>query len=194
MLKPILSAIFILCIGCFESNAQSLKGDIYLNGSLDYGNQQVDFGNNESEFSQLRFRPFLGYAITQDLEAGVTGFYTVQRQVQQGQEVRQTSSSTGLYARYKFPLNESRKLIINAQFSIPTIFNSNNINEDVEFTEFNLDPGLTYYVTPRIALEANFGGMRYLTQKDEGNTVNTFETSLFSSSLIGLRWKVKQGN
>lgn len=198
MKKILLSAVAIMAFGF--ANAQETtgftKGDIFASGSVGYGSEKT--GDNKN--NTFNFSPKAGYFVTNNIAVGVKlGFTSGKDTEQVGPASIETKTNTfeaGAFGRYYFTPASQFSFFgeLSAGFNsskteidgVPGESKSNGFNVGVA-------PGISYFVSKNIALEATFGLLGYKTNKpdfDGAESTDTFNIGAnFSDIRFGIVYK-----
>lgn len=198
MKKILLSAVAIMAFGF--ANAQETtgftKGDVFASGSIGYGSEKT----GENKNNVFNFSPKAGYFVTNNIAVGVKLGFTSGKQTQDaGLATIETKTNTfeaGAFGRYYFTPASQFSFFgeLSAGFNsakteidgVPGESKSNGFNVGVA-------PGISYFVSKNIALEATFGLLGYKTNKpdvDGAESTDTFNIGAnFSDIRFGIVYK-----
>lgn len=200
MKKILLSAAAIMAFGF--ANAQDTptkgftKGDVFASGSIGYGSEKT----GENKNNVFTFSPKAGYFVTNNIAVGVKlGFTSGKDTEQVGPASIETKTNTfeaGAFGRYYFTPASQFSFFgeLSAGFNsskteiegVPGESKSNGFNVGVA-------PGISYFVSNNIALEATFGLLGYKTNKpdvDGAESTDTFNIGAnFSDIRFGIVYK-----
>ncbi|MBO3698202.1 outer membrane beta-barrel protein [Roseivirga sp. E12] len=163
-------AVLLLAMTLVSSFAfgQIQKGDIQLGGNLRYS--KTDGPGFEASVFQLTPRAalFLNDNTSIGLSLGYSSTTT-----NQGAGDNSTDTFTfGAFARFHKNVADRFYLFLqpDISFGIGTQENPNFASDfDVSTFNFNIVPGVLYFISDKIAMEMNMGGIFYGTNKTEGN-------------------------
>ncbi len=180
-MKPLVITLLLLII-CTFCHAQISKGTILLGGrvSLDINSLETAQMTFNSESSRFDISPSVGYMLNNKLMLGITPGYTYTRNVQKSYASNgflQLTSTTkgyavyiGPFVRYYFRISENFSFFGHAEATYG-LNNStyegigvggNNTQEYSNYTiNLALHPGMVFFVTKRIGIEAYIGVLSY---------------------------------
>ena len=214
MLKKI--TLFIALIISFgNANAQLLKGDKFIGGGLAFSHssfEQKNAGNvntaQPNSRTTFNFFPQMGFLVSDFLAVGGELSYSRSKTKQQfftGTGVLDFSSTRNIYGIAPF-IKVYWQLAKRAGFTLDTKtgvgfgkekneFDTNGFSQpesDIFQIDIDIRPQFYYFITPRIGMEASFGGLFYQYQnlkvEDQGfgetETNQTNFSSNFGSSLF----------
>lgn len=176
MKKLLLSAAAVMVFGL--ANAQETtgttgfsKGDVFITGAVGYGSEST--GDNET--STFTFSPKAGYFVTENIAVGINLGYTSQTETEEDGlgDTFDTDTNTlevGAFGRYYF--TPARNFSFFGQLAVGMTSSKTEVEGvDGEYKEngFNLGlaPGISYFVSEHIALEATFGLLGYNTSEPD---------------------------
>lgn len=203
MKKVLLSAIAVMAFGF--ANAQDVpsvgfsEGDAFITGSVGFGSEKTgDFKTNI-----FNIAPKAGYFVTSNIALGVQLGYTSAKDTEpsaipggEDVEVKNTSLEIGAFGRYYF--TPARNFSFFGQLSVGYVTAKEETTPgDAEFktngVNVALAPGISYFVSEHIALEATFGILGYRTNKpdvDDAESTNNFDFGVnFSDINFGIVYK-----
>lgn len=184
MKKILLSAVAIMAFGF--ANAQEAtgskgfsQGDIFVSGAVGYGSEKT--GDNKSD--QFTFSPRAGYFVTSNIAVGVklgftSGTTTEDAGLGGTIDVDTNTFSVGGFGRYYF--TPARDFSFFGELSVG--YDSSKVEpeggEEAKVTGFNvgLAPGISYFVSDHIALEATFGLLGYKTSEPDADGSESTDT------------------
>ena len=187
---------FVLCN--FALSAQFLKGDKLIGGGVFFlhsSSENLDANGISNPISQtdLQLFPYLGFFITNNVALGGSVGYTLHKYSQRfnlsfssgqsGTEVMEQTVSIRPFIKIYwkladiagFHLTVSSGVGIGKQES-KDINSSLLLESDVFETGIELNPSFYYFITPRIGLEASFGGFSYEYHQLNGSYDSGLET------------------
>jgi len=167
--------------------SQQAKGDIYLGGSLNLSaeSSSTEVGSTNTDGPKIfsfGIEPKVGYFISDKISVGLNlGFSSYNRKVENsGTTTKNTNLSYGggIFARYYVLPTEKFGFFFEAGADLMAGSSKtdiggvetdgpNTLNINAGFT-----PGIVFYVSNRVALEANYGFLGYNTysEKDDSGT------------------------
>ncbi|MGQ2985107.1 outer membrane beta-barrel protein [Flavobacterium sp.] len=178
-----------------EGTTGFTKGDVFASGSLGYNSRKT----GEEKYTRFGVMPRVGYFVSEKIAIGAQlGYSSTEATYYTGMEwdERTTNSLTaGAFARYYGTPGKT--------FSF---FGQLHVNYNSEKTDYEgggedkrngfdigIMPGISYFVSDHIALEATFGALGYGTSKpdaDGAESTNTFNLDLDLTSVgIGIVYK-----
>jgi len=185
-----------------QDNFTIQKGQWNLEGSFSINSSQrdtdsSDFENSSSENFNFSISPELGYAVADNLLVGLGVSYSYSKsefnQVTDDRTSESNSIGFSPYIEKFFPLNADFALSIKgeARYSFgnsTSESNSNTSESDSNSFFIGFRPGINYFVSDQIFLQANFGALGYESFKNEDdlnvNENNSFGLNLSTSSLF----------
>lgn len=157
--------------------AQTQKGDIQLSGTLNYS--KVETGNT-IETSSFQLTPRAGFFLSDNTSIGVILGYSSQKNETGITEQKTDLFQFGVYSRFYKPVVD--KLFFFLEPSI--LFGTGNIEttgtNDRDNNTFSIAvrPGLNYFLSDKLAMEASVGSLFYNRTKIEGGG-SSVETDAF---------------
>lgn len=173
------------------------KGTINLGGNLNIGTSSQDFSNeinqNVTKNTFFRIQPRVGYFVGNNIEIGIAFDYT-QSNTNNLNQTQPVSEQDNIRATFGFlpyirgykSINKNLLLFVQGEVGYNTSkseleFNSINASTFTLNTfEIGIRPGITYFISKRMALEASLGGLSYTNSKQDfesRNEDNTFNES-----------------
>lgn len=155
----------LLVVMVFMSTAafgQIQKGDIQLGGSLNYNS--FDAGNGEN--TNFRISPRAALFLSDNISLGASLGY----EDRTGGSSESNQFFFGVYARFHKSVSDKFYLFLQPDIT----FGSGSTNPlgtqefDVNSFNFNLMPGMMYFLSEKIALDLSFGGLFYNNNETEG--------------------------
>lgn len=199
MKKVLLSAIAVMAFGF--ANAQDVpttgfsQGDVFITGSVGFGSEKT----GDVKTSNFNLSPKAGYFVTNNIALGVQLGYTTQKETTETPlgdvEDKASSLEIGAFGRYYF--TPARNFSFFGQLSAGYVSSKVEPDGGPEAKEdgFNvaLAPGISYFVSDHIALEATFGILGYRTTKpdfDGAESTDNFDFGVnFSDINFGIVYK-----
>lgn len=205
MKKILLSAVAVMAFGF--ANAQEAtgtkgfaEGDVFITGSVGFGSEKT----GDAKTSQFNISPKAGYFVTSNIAIGVQLGYTsaTDTEVVEGPfgsttvDVDTNSFEAGAFGRYYF--TPARDFSFFGQLSVgyaSTKTEVEGVDGESKSNGFNLGlaPGISYFVSEHIALEATFGLLGYNTSKpdfDGAESTDTFNIGAnFNDINFGIVYK-----
>ncbi len=163
------------------------SGTFSLGGNLNFGTSSQDFSSESSQSVDkntfFRIQPRFGYFIVNNFEIGIALDYTqsvanilVQTQPVTDQDNIRSTFGVIPYVRGYKSINKKLLLFVQGEagynfFKSELEINSSNLNTlTIDTFELGVKPGITYFISKRMALEASLGGLTY------GNSNRDFES------------------
>lgn len=186
------------------------KGTWVVNTNINYYNRESDIEidteySNKTKSTHFSFTPNIGYLITNNLEVGIgTGIgFSESESESTRDDVSGDTKSNNYYIRvstyikgYK-PINDKLFLFLKGELSYSNQNqNYSYYNSDIESYNNNdsksnnyfigIRPGVTYFMSKRIAMEfslGNLGYTKYIHESENAKTTNnSFSINLFDSA------------
>lgn len=199
MMRKLILICGALFIGAL-AQAQIQKGDIQLGGTVSFNSNELGDLDNES-FSIL---PQAGLFVSDLTSIGVIiGYNSNSNTVfDQGtgnlEDVKNNLFVFGAYARFHKSVVDNLYLFLQPalrfgtgenEFAAPAVGDINSFN-------IGLSPGITYFLSPKFAIEMNLGGVSYNRNTFDVNgnetTSNNFNFNLDLASLgLGLNFYIR---
>jgi hypothetical protein len=201
ILTALLTGVCTFAQEVMEDEKLILKsGTVNLGGNLNFGTSNQDFSSetnqNINKNTLFRIQPRFGYFVVNNVEIGIALDYTHvnQNSLQQRQPVTESENTTttfGIipYIRGYKSINKNLLLFVQGEIGYSTIQsefqnNSRNISTGSgnEF-RIGIKPGITYFISKRMALEASLGGLTYnnsnqdFESRNDDNTFNQSDSS-----------------
>lgn len=211
--------IFIVASTMLTAFSQTEKGKKSIGGSVRFLN---DLNNSssistpayDSKYLNLSVLPKYGWFIKDNLEVGINlniGYLNYSTDYKDSgysnnSEDRTYTYGLGFFAKKYYTVGDKLKFFINGSLAYDYLIIENNqittnslsVNSQTMSNVFMIDitPGLVYFVTPKLGLEASFGQINYSfsnsTQKNDPSfkgSNNKFGINLNASSLyFGLKY------
>ena len=195
--------LLLLCVVLFSgvvAQAQIQKGDVQLGGSITY-NSNESGGQDNSNFT---FSPQAGLFVSETTSIGVLlGFNSTTFNAfnqNNGNLVELTNSlfSFGAYARFHKSVADNFYLFLQPAVALGTgkveQINANDVDTNTFLV--GVSPGMTYFLSPKFALELRLGGVNYSRFKTDNNgTENTSTAFSFDMDLasvgLGLNFYIR---
>jgi len=178
------------------------KGTWSFGGSASFGyaDQEFEnFGNTfESNFLSFSIIPEIGYAVEENLILGLGLGYSYRRSEDNDSNI-DFSNDTFIIAPFIkrfFPINDNLLFTLKGEFrytkaNADNFSNGNNITTQGSNTYFvGIRPGISFFISEKVALEANFGSLGYERTTSETNnnpstfTINNFGFDFNSANLL----------
>lgn len=138
--------------------AQIQKGDVQLGGNA--GFLKSDTGNSEQ--TTFTLAPKAGFFLSDLTSLGFTLAY-------QNREVNNSNSNLfqiGAYSRFHKMVSEQFYLYLQPSLSFG--FGKNDgTNADITTFDIGITPGMTYFLSPKFAVEMNVANLFYRSEKEE---------------------------
>lgn len=213
-MRRIPTLIALLLLAMAPGYAQFQRGDMFLNGDAGF-----NFGNESSMFNSpalierahysFNLAPSFGYLLSERLAVGLSLDYRYSREDYEGRAVpggpvtresqlRQPSFSPQAFLRYYQPIGENFGLLFDAYAGV--LFGNRkyqqnrfpNDEDKLRGFDIGLRPGIYYFLSHRVALEASLGGITYSSLRTESvtsewETKETAFTTIFDSQNLNLR-------
>ena len=195
--------LILACIALFTvvlAEAQIEKGDIQLGGSVQY----VSTENGGIDQSTLIISPQAGLFVSPTTSIGLILAFNSQTfpglNQNNGQLVDLTSNlfQFGAYARFHKPVADNFYLFLqpSVRFGSGSTEQINNPDVDVNTFGINASPGMTYFLSPKFALEMTVGNIGYGSQTaDINGTEQKTNNFVFNMNLaqvgLGLNFFIK---
>lgn len=205
MKKILLSAAAVIAFA-FNAQAQETtgttgfsEGDVFMTGSVGFGSQKY----GDAKTNQFTIAPKAGYFVTSNIALGAQIGYTSATETEVvggpfGPVTADTDTNTftvGVFGRYYF--TPARNFSFFGQLGVDYATaksETEGIPGENKADGFNvgLAPGISYFVSDHIALEATFGLLGYNTVKVDGDSesTNSFEIGAdFTNIQFGIVYK-----
>lgn len=172
MKKVVLSLAAMLAFGL--ANAQETttdnggfsQGDVFISGSVGYGSDEDFNGDKVNEFN---ISPKAGYFVTNNIAVGLSLGYTNSKTEESGEaDTKFNTFEVGAFGRYYF--TPASQFSIFGQLGLGySTSKAEQGDAETKFNGFNvgLAPGISYFVSKNIALEATFGLLGYQSVKND---------------------------
>lgn len=178
-MKKIYSLIIFSVLFCLSASAQYNQGNIYIDGSLNYNNDNTKFTDviHSTKSSTFIFSPNVGYFVSNNFAIGVgVEYQSIQNSYPYGSfnyTNKWNELAPSIFAKYIIPISEKLSFSLKLKFSHglltdEIIFNGNDTtNSNISYTEkpkkqtnrFNFSPEIQYLITNSIGLQVNFTGL-----------------------------------
>lgn len=158
---------------------QIQKGDIQLGGGLNYSKLE----SNGFEATNFRLTPNAALFLSDKTSLGLTIGY----QDQSNGSTESNQFLYGVYARFHKNVSDKFYLFLQPDITLGTGTGTapiTNQEVDVNSFNFNLAPGIMYFLSEKVALEMSMGGIFYRNTETEGvNEVDQYGLNFNLSSL-----------
>jgi len=195
-----LSTLFIFAFAFSGSFAQPVSGKLILGGNFSFSFEHYG-EDNQSKSNSFEINPNIGFFITEKTAIGVRAGYSMTKDEYANSFYdSEKVSAFGLSPYFRYYIKPNKGGIF-LQSSLQLYFGKEktsyydeyemqDVVEESNFTLMNIgvSPGVYYYITEKIAIEATFGRLSYqfVTTKDEDdnkNKQNYFGLSLNPQSI-----------
>lgn len=197
MKKVLLSAFAVMAFGAVSAQETTTEGgfsqgDIFISGSVGYGSDKT----GDAKETTFNVSPKAGYFVTNNIAVGLSVAYTNTKDDTDGSEVTTNSFGVGAFGRYYF--TPANKFSFFGQLGVGYQTDKTEVEGvDGEFKTngFNVGvaPGVSYFLSKNIALEATFGILGYNTSKpdaDGAESTDSFNIGLDMSDInFGIVYK-----
>lgn len=187
MKKVLLSAIAVMAFGFANAQEDSTtgfaKGDLFMSGSFGYSSTKT----GDVKSNQFSIAPKAGYFVTNNIAVGGQLGYLSGTDTNidgLGNEVDTDSSifTVGAFGRYYFTPARNFSFFGHLGFDYATLKSETEGVEGenkADGFQIALAPGISYFVSDHIALEATFGTLGYSTYEQDGaeDSTDSFELS-----------------
>lgn len=192
-----------------KDNLTIEKGTWYLGGNLSLGisdSKSKDFLSSEAESKNWNFNisPTIGYTFSPNWVSGLGlgygyGYFNSSSQIDGGEVFESENLRHSLvlfpYIRRYMGVGEKLGLFLQGEIRYTGSWNDTEQtnSSDTSYNEnnlfFGLRPGITYFISKKLALETSLGSFGYSRSKGKGddkyeNTSNSFGLSLNTSDLL----------
>lgn len=195
--------LILLCTALFVGSmcfAQIEKGNIQLGGNVEFTSND----NGGNDYSLITVAPRAGLFLSNTTSLGLQlGYSSISRDLLITGSGTTTESTTsqflfGTYARFHKSLADNFYLYLQPSLGFGTGKTEVDGTKVADVSSFNIGiaPGLTYFLSPRFALEATWGAINYASTELEGQGVSetnsTFNIGLDLANIgFGLSYYIK---
>ena len=174
-----------------ESTKGFSKGDIFVTGSLSFGSESTgDIKENSFGFS-----PKAAYFVTENIAVGVALGYTSSKDEAPGvEDIEINMLEAGVFGRYYLTPAKQFSIFgeLGANYQTST-WEQGPAELDTDGFNIGFAPGISYFVSDCIALEASFGVLKYATSEPDvagSESTDTFDFGLNLSDIsFGMVYK-----
>lgn len=159
--------LFAMVLVSTVAFGQIQKGDIQLGGNLSITNS--DLGGIET--SRFSIAPRASLFISENTSLGLTLGYASQTLGSGVNEQKSDQFQYGAFARFYKNIADNFYVFLQPGISFA---NGDSNGNDLSLFSFNLTPALAYFVSEKIALEMNVGGLFYNRQKIGGGSSDAY--------------------
>jgi hypothetical protein len=165
-MKRLVLAMALLMVSTL-SFAQITKGDIQLGGNA--GFNKIKSGSFER--SQFTLAPRAGLFVSDLTSVGLTIGYS-------STDSNGTNSNLfqfGVYSRFHKMVAENFYIYLQPSLTLGTGSVKSENAPDIDTSTFNIGiaPGVTYFLSPKFALEMSLGSLAYNLTKDSNSTIES---------------------
>ena len=197
-MKKLLFMAAVAVFGLTSVNAQEeastsgfAQGDVFATGTIAF----VSESTGDVKDNGFTFSPKAGYFVSENIAVGVAlGYTTTNSEVPNVEDYKTNMFEAGVFGRYYFtPASQFSffgELGVNFESS-----KEEQGNAEAKANGFNvgLAPGISYFVSNCLALEASFGVLGYRTNEpdvDNAESTDTFAVGLNLSDInFGITYK-----
>lgn len=182
--------IMLAALGLFGiqfANAQVKKGNVLVGGNVNIatGSTKTDGVDGKRTNTSFGISPKAGYAVSDKWMVGVfvgTEFSNSKNKtVEPNTESKSTTIAPGVFVRNYHMLGEKVALYgeANVAYGFGTTKANDTKTQSFNGIDANIVPGISYFVSKRLVLEGEFGGLNFNNSKntDEISKVETTNTS-----------------
>ncbi len=168
----LIAAVFISTLAF----AQIQKGDIQLTGTFNL--TKTDAGNSV-ETSGFQFSPRAGLFLNDHTSIGIALGYSSNKQEANTNEQKVGLFTFGAYARFYKPVVDKLYFFLEPSVTLGsgTVKTTGNPDIDTNTFAIALQPGINYFLSDKLALEATVGRLFYSRNKAEGSGNSTEQDS-----------------
>ncbi|MCY1479711.1 Autotransporter beta-domain protein [compost metagenome] len=199
MKKIILTVAAVFAFGFANAQEETTegfkKGDVFISGAVGFGSTKT----GDFKTSDFIIAPSAGYFVTENIAIGVALGYESSKIEFGGDDAKNNTFSVGAFGRYYF--TPASKFSFFGQLGVN--YNSYDNEFDLEAEELGefkgdgfgvaLAPGVNYFITKNLSLEATFGILGFETTKpdaDGAEKTNSFDFGLDTRDIrLGLVYK-----
>ncbi len=171
-------------------NNPTAKGKWLVGPALSFSSDTEDDGNSTVKFSGFRLEPEIGYFLMDNISLGLSlSFGSNQTRV----DGTATDKSSLLYVaptlRYYLPISPKFQFL--GKLQVPVGSNKttliSGVDVDVKSTSFRVEaiPAFAFFPSNKIAVELSWGSLYFNSQKQGGDTNNSFGLNLVSDDKPG---------
>ena len=164
------------------------KGDVFATGSVGFGSEKEgDVKDNTFSFS-----PKAGYFVTENIAVGVAlGLTTTKNEVPNVEDFKTNMFEVGAFGRYYFTPAKQFSIFgeLGANFESSKAEQGSN---ELKNNGFNLGvaPGISYFVSDCLSLEASFGVLNYSTNEDDIDGAESTDSFNFGLNLSDINFGI----
>lgn len=162
-MKRLVLATALLLVSTL-SFAQITKGDIQLGGAINFNKVESPL----NDFSNFSIIPRAGFFVSDLTSVGITTGFTSSKL----NGAKSNLFQFGVYARFHKMVADQFYIYLQPSLAFGTGSEENGNAPDTDVSSFNIGiaPGMTYFLSPKFALEMNFGSLAYnsTTNKNSG--------------------------
>ena len=162
-MKRLVLATALLLVSTL-SFAQITKGDIQLGGNVGFSKTKI----GSFETSQFTLSPRAGLFVSDLTSVGLTIGYSST----ESNGLNSNLLQFGVYTRFHKMVADQFYIYLQPSLAFGTGSEENGNAPDTDVSSFNIGiaPGMTYFLSPKFALEMNFGSLAYnsTTNKNSG--------------------------
>jgi|SRR5690606_30445248 len=156
-----------------DSSSGFAIGDFTLGGGLSFGSEST----GDVKFNQFTFSPSVGYFVSDNIAVGIDLGLSTAKDEDGGGETKYNSLTAGAFGQYYFnPANQfSMFLELGAGFSSSKIEEGSMESKSNGFY-IGFAPGISYFVSDCLALQAKVGVLGYSTDKPDFDGAESTDT------------------
>ncbi|WP_268123447.1 outer membrane beta-barrel protein [Roseivirga pacifica] len=148
------------------ANAQIQKGDIQVGGTVSYSKSKIE-GSFDREIQQFNLTPRAGLFVSDLTSIGLQLGYSSTKI----DDSKESIFSIGAYSRFHKAISDNLYIFFQPGIAFGT-GSDDDQDTDISTFDFSFVPGITYFLTPKLAAEASFGRLYYSQEKRENDTLN----------------------
>ncbi|RYJ45747.1 porin family protein [Flavobacterium beibuense] len=194
MKKVLLSLTALFAFGLVsaqDTNGGFANGDLFISGTVGFSNEST----GDVKSNGFTVSPRLGYFVSENIAVGVSlGYTSTTDKAPNTEDETLSMLEVGAFGRYYF--TPANKFSLFGQLGVAYASNKWEQGDlEAKSNGFNigLAPGINYFVSDHLALEATFGILGYSTDKpdtDGAESTDTFEFGVDMSNInFGIVYK-----
>lgn len=171
------------------SNGGFSQGDLFLTGSVGYGNEST----GDVKTNTFTFSPKAGYFVSENIAVGLSLAYTSTKDEAPGTPETTTNSfGLGAFGRYYF--TPASQFSIFGQLGVGMQSDKTEVEGagEAKSNGFNVGvaPGISYFVSEHFALEATFGILGYNTSKPDADGAESTDEFNFGLNMSDINFGI----
>ena len=194
-MKKLLFMAAVAVFGFTTINAQEKtttggfsNGDLYVSGTVGFGSEK----EGDVKDNTFNFSPKVGYFVTENIAVGVAlGLTTTKNETPNVEDFKTNMLEIGVFGRYYITPAKQFSIFgeLGANFENSKMEQGSNELKNDGFN-FGIAPGISYFVSDCLSLEASFGVLNYSTNEDDIDGAESTDSFNFGLNLSDINFGI----